>query len=206
MADVLQVEKREKLGTAQTRRLRKDGKVPAVLYGHGQSNEHLAVGGDSVRLLLRHHSKTVELQGAVSETAFVSDMQWDPLGIEVLHMDLIRVNLKEMVHVTVAINVTGEAAGLREGGVLLENIHEVEIDCPAGEIPDFLQVDVKDLQIGEHRTAADLILPSNAKLLTPPETVIVHVEMPREESEEEASADDSEPEVIAKGGEKEEED
>ena len=206
MADVLQVEKREKLGTADTRRLRKKGQVPAVLYGHGQANEHLALAGDSVRTLLRHHSKTVELKGDVSATAFVSDMQWDPLGIEVLHMDLIRVNLKEKVQVTVPISVQGDAVGLREGGMLLENVHEVEISVPAGDIPDSLSVDVNDLQVGGHRTAGDLELPGNAELVTSPDTVIVHVEMPRDETEEEASMEGAEPEVIAKGGEQEEED
>lgn len=207
MSDVLQVEKREKMGTAETRRLRKAGRVPAVLYGHGESNEHLSIPNESVMALIRHHSKTVELQGAVSETALVSDMQWDPLGIEVLHMDLVRVNLRELVEVTVPIHVRGVAPGTSEGGVLLENLHEVDIRCPAGKIPESLEIDVNELQLGQHRTAGELELPEKVELLTPEDTVIVHVEEPRVEPlpEDDAAAEavESEPEVISKGGDEE---
>ena len=89
-----------------------------------------------VKTLLRHHSKTVELAGDVKDTALVSQIQWDPLGIEVLHLDLIRVNLKELVQVTVAVHRHGDAAGLRQGGLLIDNVHEVEIECSAGQIPE----------------------------------------------------------------------
>lgn len=207
MADVLQVQKRQKLGTNETRRLRKSGHVPAVLYGHGEANEHLAIPSDNIKLLLRHHSKTVELKGDVTETALVSNMQWDPLGIEVIHLDLIRVNLKEKVTISVPIHVHGDAPGVREGGMLLENQHEVEISCPAGSIPESLQIDVNDLQLGGHCTAGQLTLPSDVELVTPAEMVIVHVEAPKGGGDDEATEDGlgAEPEVIAKGGEKAEE-
>jgi large subunit ribosomal protein L25 len=202
MADVLEVERREKVGSAATTRLRREGKVPAVLYGHGESNEHLAVPKVQVNTLIRHHSKTVELKGAVSETALVNQIHWDPLGIEVLHLDLIRVNLKEEVEVTIAIHTRGESAGVRDGGVLLENVHEVDIRCPAGSIPDSLEVDVTELELGAQMTAGDLVLPPGVILVTSPETVIVHIEEPKaapvEESDE---STEGEPEVINKGGE-----
>ncbi|TWU65948.1 MULTISPECIES: 50S ribosomal protein L25 [Crateriforma] len=205
MADVLQVEKRTNLGTTDSRRLRRSGRVPAVLYGHGESNEHLSVPNDDVQLLLRHHGRTVELKGDVNETALVADMQWDPLGIEVLHMDLMRVNLREKVDVTVALTTVGDAPGVREGGLLLENLHEVEIRCPAGDIPESVQLDVNGLGVGQHLTAGDVMLPEGAELVTPAETTVVHIEMPKTESEEAGEAGSGEPEVIAKGGEKDEE-
>ena len=90
MAEVLQVEKRDVLGSRATRKLRRGGRVPAVLYGHGEQNEHLSASSVQVQTLIRHHSKTVELAGAVKDTALVTEVQWDPLGIEVLHLDLIR--------------------------------------------------------------------------------------------------------------------
>lgn len=208
MADVLQVEKREKLGSTDARRLRRVGRVPVVLYGHGQQNEHLSVDETAIQLVVRHHSKTVELTGAITDTALVTDMQWDPLGIEVLHVDLVRVNLRESVEVSVPIHLHGEPVGVRDGGVLLENEHEVDIRCPAGSIPDHLTVDVKSLAIGEQRFAGDLELPPDIELLTPAETVIVHVEQPAREEEEvegEPSATGAEPELISRGGEQEEE-
>ncbi|QDT03137.1 50S ribosomal protein L25 [Rubripirellula lacrimiformis] len=202
MADVFEVETREEVGSAATRRLRRKGLVPAVLYGHGEENKHLAVPEAQVRTLLRHHGKMVELKGVCKETALVSDIHWDPLGIDVLHMDLIRVNLKEMVAVNVPIHVRGEAVGVREGGMLLENSHEVEIRCPAGAIPENIDLDVSELALGGHLSAGDLVLPEGVELVTPAETVVCHVEEPRKASEEgdEAVAVGGEPEVISKGG------
>jgi large subunit ribosomal protein L25 len=204
MADVLKVEKRERTGSAATRRLRRGGSVPAVLYGHGEENQHLAIPANQVNKVVRNHSKMVELSGDVKDTALVSNMQWDPLGIEVLHLDLIRVNLKEKVEVTVAIHTHGDPIGVREGGVFVENVHEVMISCPAGSIPDQVDLNINDLHVNANLTAADLELPADVELVTPADTVVAHVEEARLDVEE-AEAGESvgaEPEVISKGGEK----
>lgn len=204
MAEVFEVENRGKLGTAATRRLRRSGKVPAVLYGHGEGTTHLSVPEAQVQALLRHHSKTVSLTGDVQETALVREVQFDPLGIEVLHLDLMRVNLKELVEVTVPIHKHGDPVGLREGGVLLENIHEVEIRCPAGDIPESVGLDVNNLHVGGQLTAGDLELPAGIELVTPADAVVAHIEVPKEAVEVEEVAG-AEPELISKGGAKEEE-
>lgn len=207
MTDVIQATKRDSTGTAATRRLRRDGHVPAVLYGHGEANEHLAIPHAQVKGLLRHHSRMVKLSGDVDTTALVSEMQWDALGIEVLHMDLIRVNLKEKVDVTVSVVLHGEAVGAREGGILLENVREVDIRCSAGSIPENLVLDVNDLHLGQNATASQLTLPEGVELVTDGDTVLAHVEAPRgeEESTDEAQLG-AEPEVISKGGGGEDED
>jgi len=187
-SEILNVQLRDQTGTAASIRLRRTGMVPAVLYGHGETNRHLAVPMTEVKLALRHHAKTVTLQGAVSDTAMLSQVQFDHLGIEVLHLDLVRVNLKEQVEVEVAVSVQGESVGVRSGGILLENIHSVTVRCPAGEIPDSLLLDVNDLDLGGHKTAADLVLPPGVELLTAAETVVVHIEKPKGgESEGEAA-------------------
>jgi len=206
MAEVLQVEKRERCGSSATRKLRRGGRVPAVLYGHGKKSEHLSIPVVQIQSLIRHHSKTVELAGAIKDTALVSEIHWDPLGIEVLHLDLIRVNLQELVEVTIPIHSHGDPVGVREGGVLLENLHEVEIRCPAGKIPDSLGLNVTELHLGGHLTAGDLELPEGVELITSADTVVAHVEEPRSEEPSETGEEAvAEPEVITKGGEKEEE-
>lgn len=202
MTDVLQVELREELGTLATRRLRRSGKVPAVLYGHGEENKHLAISSGDVVTLLRHHSKTVSLAGAVTETALVSNLQFDALGIDVLHMDLIRVNLAEKVEVTVPIHRQGDAPGVFNGGMYLENMHEVEIRCSAGSIPEFVVLKVADLQLGGHKLASDLTLPEGVELVTPADAVVAHVEKPKSASEDVTPVSGAEPDVIAKGSEK----
>lgn len=207
MAEVLEVEKRERVGSLDSRRLRRKGRVPAVLYGHGKKNEHLSIPAIQVQTLIRQHSKTVKLDGAVKDTALISEVHWDPLGIEVLHLDLIRVNLKELVEVSVPIHRHGDPAGVHEGGILFENVHEVEVRCPAGQIPESVGLNVTDLHLGGNLTAGDLEIPSGVELVTPADTVVAHIEEPRAEVEEVQPAEEAgvEPEVIAKGGEKEEE-
>lgn len=198
MTDVLKVERRQQLGTSATRKLRREGKVPAVLYGHGEANEHLAISVVDVKAILRHHAKTVKLSGDVEQAALVSDMQWDPLGIDVLHLDLIRVRMGEKVEVTVPVRLHGEAPGVRAGGVLLENQHDVQIRSSAASIPEDLELDVNSLEMGGQLLASDLALPAGVELLTPGETVLVHIEEPRQSEEPEAeAAGPSEPEVIS---------
>ncbi|WP_153558965.1 50S ribosomal protein L25 [Roseimaritima sediminicola] len=204
MAEVLHVEKREQMGSAATTRIRRSGRVPAVLYGHGKDNEHLSISRSEVDALIRHHGRAVELQGSVTDTAMVNDVQWDALGIEVLHLDLLRVNLKEEVEVAVAIRLVGEAAGTREGGILIENLHEIEIRCAAGSIPESLDLNVSELQLDQHAVAGDVELPSGVELITDPETVVARVETPREEVPAEEAAASDEPEVIGKKEEQEE--
>ncbi len=202
MTDVLEVEKRAEVGSMASRKLRRAGRVPAVLYGHGERNEHLSIPAAQVKTLLRHHSKTVELAGAIKDTALVSVIHWDPLGIEVLHLDLIRVNLQELVEVSVPIAAHGDPVGIREGGILIENVHDVEIRCPAGSIPDNIGLNINELHLGQSLTAEHLELPEGVQLITPSDTVIVHVEEPKAELDLEEESDEAEPEVIAKGGEK----
>lgn len=197
MSEVLHVELREQTGTAATRRLRKAGQTPVVLYGHGQGSVHLKVASTEVAALVRHHGKTVQLMGAASDHALVSDMQYDPLGIEVLHLDLVRVDLTEKVVVTVPVRLHGDAIGVHHGGMLLENVHQVEIRCGVSSIPESVGLRVGDLDVGHSLTADKLELPGGAELVTPAETVICHVEAPKRGGDEEDTVA-GEPEVIGK--------
>jgi large subunit ribosomal protein L25 len=110
-----------------------------------------------------------------------------------------------LVDVAIPIHTHGDPVGLREGGVLIENLHQVDIRCPAGQIPESLGLNVTDLHMGGHMNASELELPDGVELITPPDTTVAHIEEPRSEAaaepgdEEQATA---EPEVISKGGEK----
>jgi len=204
MSDVLNVETRENTGTAATRRLRQAGQVPAVLYGHGGENLHLAVTQKQVDAMIRHQARHVELAGAVVEHALVKDLQWDALGIDVLHIDLLRVSLKEKVTLTVPIKLHGMAVGLNHHGSMNEILHEVEIRVTANNIPEAVELNVNDLDIGQTKTLGDLELPEGAELTGDPESVVVQMNEQSETSDSadgEEGADSAEPEVI---GEKKE--
>jgi large subunit ribosomal protein L25 len=205
MAEQMVVELRDQRGKLDNRRLRRSGKIPAVLYGHGQENVCLAVSADVLGKALRHGSRLVDLTGAVSESAFIRDMQWDTWGTHVLHVDFTRISADEIVEVTLTIELRGEAPGVREGGVVDQLIHDVEIACPAGSIPEKLQVNINHLKLEDKITLAEIKLPEGAKLLVEDlEAIVVQCVIPQELPEEGAAeAVAGEPEVI--GAKKEEE-
>ena len=198
MADVLHVESRDKLGSASSRRLRNEGKVAAVLYGHGEPNVHLSVPVKEVDTLVRHHGRTVQLSGGASGHALVKAVQWDSFGSHVLHLDFYRISLDESVEVTIGVELKGDAPGLVAGGMLNHVGYEITINCPAISIPDSLVLVVSDLQIGQHKTAADVPLPAGASLVTPADTVLVSIEQRSTKDDSEAGAAGSEPELIKK--------
>ena len=118
MAETLKVELRTNLGKHNTRRLRRAGSVPAILYGHQQDPVCLSLASEEVDAAIRHGGRLVNLAGAMSEQAFIRDLQWDTFGLHVLHVDFSRISEHEVVEVVVAIELRGEAPGVREGGVI----------------------------------------------------------------------------------------
>jgi large subunit ribosomal protein L25 len=205
MAAELQVELRQDLGKHNTRRLRRAGSVPAVLYGHGKETIPLAVPTEPLDALVQHGNRLVTLTGALTESAFVRDVQWDVWGTHVIHVDFTRVSAHEKVQVNVAVELRGEAPGVKEGGVVEHLVHEVELDCPASAIPERLHVNINHLKLHDSITVAELELPTGATALSDPSTVVVHCIEPVEVPEEEvAEAVAGEPEVIGEDKEKEE--
>lgn len=197
MPEVFHVKVRNELGTRSVRKLRQAGSVPAVLYGHGEACVHLAIGEAEVKALIRHGARVVDLEGAVSEKAFVRELQWDTFGNDVLHVDLARVSADERVNVEVNVELKGEAPGVKEGGVIEHVTHVVEIDCPVISIPDKLLLRLADLHLNGHLNADRIELPEGVKLLTDADTVIVTCVKPAEMAEAGAPAEGgAEPEVI----------
>ena len=205
MAETLNVQMRDSRGKRHAKRLRQAGAIPAVLYGHGEQNISLAIQSSEIAAAVRHGSRVVDLGGALKEKALIKHLQWDVYGNEVLHVDFSRVSEHERVQVTVPVKLRGQAPGVKEGGVIEHVEHEVEIDCEAVSIPDHLEISVKDLHLEGSLAADQIKLPEGVKLLTDPETVIVHCVLPAAEPEEEgAGATGAEPEVIGRKAEDEE--
>ena len=187
------------------RRLRQGGQIPAVLYGHGEASHSLSITADEIAAVLRHGGRVVELRGALNEKAFIRDMQWDTYGNEVLHVDFTRVSEHERIEVTVSIELRGQAPGIKEGGIVEQVAHEIDIECEALSIPEKIEVSLNELKVGDTITAADLQLPGGAKLMSDGDAVIVHCVEAREEADEAAEAAVAEPEVIGRKAEEGEE-
>lgn len=194
----VKVQKRDELGTAASRRLRDAGLVPANLYGHGEDNMNLAISADAVRSVIKHGAKVLTLQGDVSDTALLREVQWDAFGIDVLHVDLTRVSKTEKVEVTLPIELHGEAPGTAEGGQMTVAIHEIHILCSAASIPEHLVVNIGELHIGDSIHASDIAIPEGAELVTPASELVVQITKPAGASADDES-EDVEQEVIAKG-------
>ena len=208
MSELLHVKKRSAYGKRNNVRLRRQGHLPAVLYGHGEEAVSLTLAADEFEASLRHGAKVVDLDGDASGKALLQDVQWDTFFQQVLHVDLLRVRAGERVTIDVPVELRGEAPGAREGGVVEQMIHSIEIEVALDVIPDKLHLNINHLEIDGHLTAKDIKdLPEGAKILSDEDAVIVHCVM-RAPEEEEAPAEEAaagEPEVIGKGKEEEEE-
>ena len=183
MADavVLDVQERDTkknvgTGSRASRKLRKQGRVPAILYGHKQDPQPISLSQDDIKLLLKKRSHLVQLRvGGASEMTLIRDVQWNYLGSEIIHLDFIRVSAQETVTTTVALKLHGNAPGLSQGGVLEQPIHEIEIQCLATAIPDTIRVEVGELGVDASVHLRDLTLPEGVTTSLDPETVLVHI-------------------------------
>lgn len=207
MSEVLKVEVRQTRGKRHARRMRSAGMVPAVLYGHGEQNLSLSAAADQLQLVMRHGARVVDLEGAVSEKAFIRDLQWDVFGLEVLHLDLARVSADEKVEVELPVELRGEAPGVKDGGVVTQAVHHVRVECLVTAIPEKLSLRIHSLALGQSLLVKDLELPAGVTMLTEPETLIVQCAEPKAEAEAgELGAEGAEPEVIGrKAGDEEDE-
>lgn len=206
MAEIFHVQSRDSRGKRNARRLRRTGRVPVVLYGHGEQPQSLSVAIDEVSLALRHGHRLVQLQGDVIEQAFIRDLQWDVYGTEVLHLDLSRVSATDRVRVAVPVILRGEAAGTKEGGIVQHLLHELQIECLATAMPEKLQLNVSALTVGASLLASNVELPDGVKLVSDPHAIVVHCIQPVTEAEvAPVAAEGAEPEVIGRKAEQEEE-
>jgi large subunit ribosomal protein L25 len=205
MAQELKVELRETRGKRNARRQRCAGQLPAVLYGHGLESVSLNLSVEDFEAAVRHGARLVKLIGAVEEQAFIRELQWDTWGKHVLHADLTRVSEHEKVTVVVSVELRGEAPGVKEGGVVKQMIHEMEIECEATSIPEKLLVNINHLQLNAQITVADMGLAEGIVPSIEPDTVVVECVVPVEIDETAAEAGEGEPEVIGRKKEEEEE-
>ncbi len=195
--EVLKATRREQLGTHVTRRLRKEGMTPCVIYGHGLDNVHIAVSQHDLDLAIHHsqHLVEVDVDGA-KEPVLIKDYQYDTFGQELLHADLTRVNLDERVEITVPVVLRGTAQGTKDGGVMTQVNAEVIVSCVVTSIPEDIRPMVTEMNVGDSLTAGDLELPEGTTLVTDPNLPICSVTIVEEVEEVEEFDPEAGPEVI----------
>jgi large subunit ribosomal protein L25 len=205
----LETQPREGRGTQAARRLRRQGLVPAVIYGHKEATVPIALNGEELHDAIRHGARVVDLKSASgTEHALIQELQWDHLGKEILHVDFRRVDVNERVQVPVPIELRGIAPGVTAGGILDQPLHTLEVECLVNAVPDSIRVPIGELQIGQSIYVRDLQLPPEVKVLADPDAIVVHVTQPQVEAEAPAAPvvpEQAEPEVIGRKAAEEQE-
>ena len=205
---VIEVEERSEAGRNEARRMRRGGRIPAVLYGSGKPVLRLSVDPRSIETVL--HSEAGEntllqlhLKGREAQRhAMLKEYQLDPITGRLMHADFIRIEMSARLTVSVPVRALGTAPGVKEQGGLLEIVHrEIEVECLPADSPESIGVDVGELRMGEPIRLADLKPAGNYRFVEEPDTVIITVLAPRAEEEvaPAAAATPAEPEVIGKG-------
>ncbi len=213
---IIEANERKTINKRSRNILRNEGRVPGVLYGSRM--EPIPI--DVTRLVINplvFTAKTnlisLKLNGHDEYECVIKDVQFDPVTDELLHFDLIGLTRGEKIQLEVPLKLLGNAVGVKEGGLLQESMHKLSIECLPKDIPQSLELEVTELNIGDSIHVSDLNF-ENITILNPENTIVVSVVLPKveieveevEEGEEFAEEEGAaEPEVIGKGKESEEE-
>lgn len=194
--------KRDRLGTRYSRRARREGRLPAVVYGHGKDPFHVTLIGHEFVEHLHSGAHIVELSHeAGSETCLIKDVQYDYLGDNIVHVDLARIDLNEEVTVKVPITIKGRdlSPGAKAPNSIVElMLNDIEVVCLAGNIPDSVVADISALEINTTLLVKDLQVPQGVRTAADPEGIVVSVHETREVAlpEPGVAGTGAEPEVI----------
>ncbi|RQW85102.1 MAG: 50S ribosomal protein L25 [Geobacter sp.] len=192
---ILTIEARDSLGKNACRRLRVNAKIPAVVYGKGMESVAVSVDRKELESAIAgeggiNHLITLKGEGPLDgNVVIVADLTRHCLKDRMLHVDLHKINLQENVKVKVPVSITTIAKGIKDGGIQDLVMHEIEIECLPGQIPEHVEVDVSGLEIGESLHVSDLILPSGLKVLDDPSATIVNILGKTKEAEEVVEAE-----------------
>jgi len=194
---------RTQVGSGPARQARQQGRLPAVLYGHGIDPVHLTVDLGAFEQVLAGGARVVDLVIDGSEArALIKDLQYDALGSDLLHADFQRLVAGEKVEVAVAVELIGEPVGVRrDGGVLDHVLRDLTVSCLPGAIPAAVRLDVRELEIGGSITVEQVELPEGVEMVTAGELLVSAVLPPAEVPEEPELEEVKEPELIGREAE-----
>jgi|TARA_Y100000389_G_scaffold117024_1_gene114224 large subunit ribosomal protein L25 len=202
----LNVDIRKEHGTSAARRTRLQNKVPAVVYHSGIEATPLSVDKISLNKALRTGQMIFEVNVEdKNQFVLVKEIQYHPVTDEIIHIDFQKVKEDEKISLEVAIRSTGEAQGVKLGGLLVQMLNSVTVKCRPAEIPEFLEIDVTDMEMNTNLFVKDITLPSDVEMITAQDIAVVSVQEPKQESEEtddaiediDSGAEDTEDNVAA---------
>ena len=200
----LRVKPRKRIGKSGAREVRKEGNIPAILYGQGEDSVPLVVQPDELKQALSNNAgmNTVlelEIDGSepsAKKFSMLGEVQKDPLKNKVIHIDFLAIDMEKNVKVKVPVNTQGRSEGERKGGKLEKLMRTIDLECLPGNIPDSIEIDVSSLNMGDFVDIASLTLGEGVKILRDGSEKVVHVIVERSIEEiEEAEEVEQEPEA-----------
>ena len=187
----IQAMQRDRVGTRYSRRLRQEGKLPAVIYGHGSDPMSIAVNSKETLAILHHgaHVLNIAVEGGDTETCLVKDLQFGYLGDDVIHVDFTRVNLDETVQVLVRLELIGEVEGAKaSNAIMITDLNEIEVSCAVRNIPESLRIDLTAYESSVN--VGELNLPEGVTAITSNETSIVRLQVKGDAEDEDGDTEE----------------
>jgi large subunit ribosomal protein L25 len=186
----LKLETRTNYGTKASKKLRKEGKVPTVIYGHGKEPKQCVADAKDWRAIVKLDTQIFKVflnKNKRPLNVLIKEIQHDYLTGKTLHVDLQEIDMNEEITASVPIHPVGTAAGMGMGGILDQVLHEIEVTCLPVDLPEVLEIDISEIELNDSLYVKDVVLPENLESSTDAELVIFHVAEPkvREESETE---------------------
>ena len=188
----LELDKRAELGNQAAKQMRGEGKIPGVFYSATHDAVPFSIDRrhlhDALQSMSRVYAVTV---GEEKLHAILKEIQYHPVSEEIVHVDLFGVSLKDKITLSIPVVLDGEAAGVKTGGIMTQNITELEISCPATKVPEAVHIDVAEMEVGDSVHVYDLSI-EDGEILTNPEITVVSVQAPKEEIIEEPELEEEE--------------
>jgi len=203
--DKLSIKKRNIQGSSSSRRMRTEGVLPGIMYGSDDEPNPVEMSLHQVEQILKNHNSDtllieVDLENEGSTRVLMKEVQYHPVTSSILHVDLQRVVAGKPIQVDIAVELKGEPEGVKSGGLLDHITHTISIECLPKDMITSVEVDISNLEIGNTLSVSDINLPSQIKILSDENLLIVSVNAPKVndsvDAEESESEESSEPEVI----------
>ena len=187
----LNVDIRKEHGTSASRRIRLQNKLPAVVYHSGVEATPLSVDKISLNKALRTGQMIFEVNVEdKNQFVLVKEIQYHPVTDEIMHIDFQKVKEDEKISLEVSIRSVGESQGVKLGGLLTQMLNSVTVKCRPAEIPEFLEIDVTEMEMNTNLCVKDITLPSDVEMITAEDIAVVSVQEPKQEAEESADSMD----------------
>lgn len=183
---VIKAQLRTKEGKSSTKKVRKEGNIPSILYGMKEQTVPLKMDAKTFAKMLshlegKHPIVKLEIEGDahLDSPAIIKEIQRDPVNNSIIHVDFLKIRLDQKIHTSVPVVLVGQSEGVKMGGVLDHQLRELEIECLALQVPAHIEIDVTNLTLGHSIHVVDITPPEGVKILTDPDRVVVSIHVPR---------------------------